>query len=127
MSQTESSVGPRSFSSDTVCNSLLFIVYVCRVLLNPKCIMIILHLLTSGCSAVVYSAWSAIAALHLSVIVFSLDLELRLLHSFGFCDSLVASLLFSKHIHFRVRALFTLCSSFLFSSFHIFFLISNCS
>ena len=24
-----------------------------------------------------------------------------------FCDSLVASLLFSKHIHFRVRALFT--------------------
>ena len=44
-----------------------------------------------------------------------------------FCDSLVASLLFSKHIHFRVRALFTLCSSFLFSSFHIFFLISNCS
>ena len=40
-------------------------------------------LLTSGCLAVVYSAWSAIAALHLSVIVFSLDLELRLLHSFG--------------------------------------------
>ena len=38
---------------------------------------------TSGCLAVVYSAWSAIVALHLSVIVFSLDLELRLLHSFG--------------------------------------------
>ena len=37
-----------------------------------------------------------------------------------FCDSLVASLLFSKHIHFRVRALFTPCSCFLFSSFHIF-------
>ena len=42
-----------------------------------------LLLVTSGCLAVVYSAWSAIAALHLSVIVFSLDLELRLLHSFG--------------------------------------------
>ena len=41
------------------------------------------YLLTSGCLAVVYSAWSAIAALHLSVIVFSLVLELRLLHSFG--------------------------------------------
>ena len=37
-----------------------------------------------------------------------------------FCDSLVASLLFSKHIHFRVRALFTPCSCFLFSLFHIF-------
>ena len=43
----------------------------------------VLYLLTSGCLAVVYSAWSAIAALHLSVIVFSLVLELRLLHSFG--------------------------------------------
>ena len=42
-----------------------------------------LLLVTSGCLAVVYSAWSAIVALHLSVIVFSLDLELRLLHSFG--------------------------------------------
>ena len=42
-----------------------------------------LLLATSGCLAVVYSAWSEIAALHLSVIVFSLDLELRLLHSFG--------------------------------------------
>ena len=43
----------------------------------------LLLLVTSGCLAVDYSAWSAIAALHLSVIVFSLDLELRLLHSFG--------------------------------------------
>ena len=34
----------------------------------------------SGCLAVVYSA---IVALQLSVIVFSLDLELKLLHSFG--------------------------------------------
>ena len=42
----------------------------------------LLNLLTSGCLAVVYSAWSAIVALHLSVIDFSLDLELRLLHSF---------------------------------------------
>ena len=41
------------------------------------------ELLISGCLAIVYSSWSAIVALHLSVIVFSLDLELRLLHSFG--------------------------------------------
>ena len=31
----------------------------------------------------VYSAWSAIAALHFLFIAFSLDLEVRLLHSFG--------------------------------------------
>ena len=31
----------------------------------------------------VYSAWSAIAALHFLFISFSLDLEVRLLHSFG--------------------------------------------
>ena len=54
-------------------------------LLSLLCSLNIRYLLlvTSGCLAVVYSAWSAIAALHLSVIVFSLDLELRLLHSFG--------------------------------------------
>ena len=52
---------------------------------NPHLLTGVTYLLlvTSGCLAVVYSAWSAIAALHLSVIVFSLDLELRLLHSFG--------------------------------------------
>ena len=43
----------------------------------------LMGVLTSGCLAVVYSVWSAVVALHLSVIVFSLDLELRLLHSFG--------------------------------------------
>ena len=49
---------------------------------HEKCLPVSI-LLTSGCLAVVYSAWSAIVALHLLVIVFSLDLELRLLHSFG--------------------------------------------
>ena len=45
-----------------------------------------------------------------------------------FCDSLVASLLFSKHIHFRVRALFTPYVH-VFSFLHFIFsaLISNCS
>ena len=52
------------------------------------------------------------------------DVELRL----RFCDSLVASLLFSKHIHFRVRALFTPYVH-VFSFLHFIFsaLISNCS
>ena len=48
-----------------------------------KQVIFIVIYFTSGCLAVVYSAWSAIVAPHRSVIVFSLDLELRLLHSFG--------------------------------------------